>query len=62
MPERIRELGDVLRAQLVGEAAAEEAPAGVRFEEVGPVTLKGVARPVTIFRAVRDEFPTPVPS
>ncbi|HEV3479923.1 MAG TPA: adenylate cyclase regulatory domain-containing protein [Gaiellaceae bacterium] len=47
---------------LVGEAAAEEAPAGVRFEEVEPVPLKGVARPVTIFRAVRDEFAAPVPS
>jgi adenylate cyclase len=39
---------------LVGEAATACAqPAGVRFEEVGPMALKGVARPVTVFRAVR---------
>jgi adenylate cyclase len=39
---------------LVGEAAIACArPAGVRFEEVGPMALKGVARPVTVFRAVR---------
>jgi adenylate cyclase len=42
---------------LVGETAAENAaPEGVRFEAVGPVPLKGVARPVTVYRAVRDEF------
>jgi len=41
---------------LVGESVATNngGPEGVRFEEVGPVPLKGVARPVTIYRAVRD--------
>jgi class 3 adenylate cyclase len=41
---------------LVGEAAATAngRPEGVVFEEVGPVPLKGVARPVTIYRAVRE--------
>ena len=39
---------------LVGEAAtADGNPDGVRFEEVGPVPLKGVARPVLVYRAVR---------
>lgn len=39
---------------LVGEAATASAqPAGVSFEELGPMALKGVARPVTVFRAVR---------
>jgi adenylate cyclase len=39
---------------LVGEAAtADGSPDGVRFEEVGPVPLKGVARPVTVYRALR---------
>jgi adenylate cyclase len=39
---------------LVGEAAtADGNPEGVRFEEVGPVPLKGVARPVTVYQAVR---------
>jgi adenylate cyclase len=39
---------------LVGEAAAANAkPDGVRFEEVGPVPLKGVASPVTVYRATR---------
>jgi adenylate cyclase len=47
---------------LVGEAAAREAPEGVRFEEVGPVPLKGVTRPVTVFRAMRDEFAASAPS
>jgi class 3 adenylate cyclase len=42
---------------LVGEAAAGNGtPQGVRFEAVGPVPLKGVARPVTVYQAVRDEF------
>jgi adenylate cyclase len=42
---------------LVGEAAAGNGtPRGVRFEEVGPVPLKGVARPVTVYQAIRDEF------
>jgi class 3 adenylate cyclase len=26
----------------------------VRFEEIGPVPLKGVTRPVTAYRALRD--------
>ena len=39
---------------LVGEAAtADGNPDGVRFEELGPVPLKGVARPVNVYRAVR---------
>ena len=39
---------------LVGEAvAAEGVGDGVRLEEVGPVPLKGVARPVTVYRALR---------
>jgi adenylate cyclase len=39
----------------VGEAAAAAngRPAGVRYEQVGPVPLKGVARPVTVYRALR---------
>ncbi len=40
---------------LVGEAvAAGGAPAGVRFEKMGPVPLKGVVRPVALYRAVRN--------
>jgi len=40
---------------LVGEAAtADGGHEGVRFEEIGPVPLKGVARPVRIFRALRE--------
>ena len=40
---------------LVGEAVtANLRPEGVRFEDIGPVPLKGVARPVAIFRAVRE--------
>jgi adenylate cyclase len=40
----------------VGEAAAAAngRPRGVRYEQVGPVPLKGVARPVTVYQAVRD--------
>jgi adenylate cyclase len=39
---------------LVGESIArDDPPPGVVFEEVGPVPLKGVERPVSIFRAVR---------
>ncbi|HEV2712590.1 MAG TPA: adenylate/guanylate cyclase domain-containing protein, partial [Gaiellaceae bacterium] len=39
----------------VGEAAAAAngRPAGVRYEQVGPVPLKGIARPVTVYRALR---------
>jgi adenylate cyclase len=40
---------------LVGESVpAQGTSEGVRFEEIGPVSLKGVARPVTVFRAVRN--------
>jgi adenylate cyclase len=40
---------------LVGETAtAGGSPEGVRFEEIGPVPLKGVARPVTVYRALRE--------
>jgi class 3 adenylate cyclase len=39
---------------LVGEAATVDGmPDGVRFEEVGARRLKGVGRPVTVYRAVR---------
>jgi adenylate cyclase len=39
---------------LVGEAAAADGELqGVRFEELGPVPLKGVARPVKLYRAHR---------
>jgi adenylate cyclase len=39
---------------LVGEAiAARRQPEGVRFEDLGPVTLKGVAEPLKVFRALR---------
>jgi adenylate cyclase len=39
---------------LVGEVVARRhTPEGVRFEEVGPVPLKGVARPVEVYRASR---------
>jgi adenylate cyclase len=44
--------GEVLVGQVVAERAA---PEGVRFEEIGPVPLKGVARPVTVYRAVRED-------
>lgn len=40
---------------LVGEAAtANGHPEGVRFEEIGPIPLKGVARPVMVYRALRE--------
>jgi class 3 adenylate cyclase len=40
---------------LVGEGARADAEAeGVRFENVGPVELKGVARPVRVYRALRQ--------
>jgi adenylate cyclase len=39
---------------LVGEAATANAtPEGVRFQQLGPVPLKGLARPVTVYRAVK---------
>jgi adenylate cyclase len=43
---------------LVGEvAAAAGDPERVRFEEVGPTQLKGVTRPVMVYRALRKEGP-----
>jgi adenylate cyclase len=40
---------------LVGEAAtADGNPDGVRFDRIGPVPLKGVTRPVTVYRALRE--------
>jgi class 3 adenylate cyclase len=39
--------GDVL----VGEAALTPGDTGVRYERVGPVTLRGVASQVTVYRA-----------
>jgi len=39
----------------VGEGTTTGAsPEGVRFEEIGPVPLKGIARPVTVYRALRS--------
>jgi adenylate cyclase len=39
---------------LVGEAATRDGtPDGVRFEEIGPVRLKGLERPVKLYEAVR---------
>jgi adenylate cyclase len=43
--------GEVLVSQDVVELAGAE---GLRFEEVGPVELKGVTRPVVLHRALRD--------
>jgi adenylate cyclase len=43
--------GEVLVSQDVVELAMAE---GVRYEEVGPVELKGLARPVVLHRAVRE--------
>jgi adenylate cyclase len=40
---------------LVGEAATANAtPEGVRFQQLGPVPLKGLGRPVTVYRAVKE--------
>jgi class 3 adenylate cyclase len=40
---------------LVGESVVDAcAPEGVRFEEIGPVELKGVRRPERVFRAVKE--------
>jgi adenylate cyclase len=40
---------------LVGQAATANAtPEGVRFQELGPVPLKGLARPVTVYQAVKE--------
>ena len=46
------EPGQVLVSDDVVAAAR---PDGVRFQEVGPVELKGVASPVVLHRAVRDD-------
>jgi adenylate cyclase len=48
---------------LVGEAVlADERPEGVRLEEIGPISLKGIAHPVVTYRAVRDgSAPAPAP-
>jgi adenylate cyclase len=43
--------GQVLASQ---ETASRASGAGVRFESIGPVTLKGVARPVELSQALRD--------
>jgi adenylate cyclase len=42
---------EVLVSQDVVDLAGTE---GLRYEEVGPVELKGVARPVVLHRALRD--------
>jgi adenylate cyclase len=43
---------------LVGEVAvAAGDPEGVRFQEVGPAQLKGVTRPVRVYRALRKGTP-----
>jgi adenylate cyclase len=42
--------GEVLVSEATVESASVE---GVRFDELGPVELKGVARPVQVFRALR---------
>jgi adenylate cyclase len=36
-----------------GETVEVAEPDGVRFEEIGPIELKGVSRPVQLFRAKR---------
>jgi class 3 adenylate cyclase len=43
--------GQVLASQ---ETSGRASGAGVRFESIGPVTLKGVARPVELYQALRD--------
>ena len=43
--------GEVLVSQDVVELGEVE---GLRFEQVGPVELKGVAHPVVLHRALRD--------
>lgn len=42
----------ILSSQAV--AAAGNAPAGVVFDEIGPVMMKGIPDPVRLFRATRD--------
>ena len=42
---------------LISEAATERIahlPAGISFEEVGPVIMKGIPEPVALYRAVRS--------
>jgi adenylate cyclase len=40
---------------LVGESVVQAGtPKGVRFEDIGPVELKGVRRPVRVFRAIKE--------
>ena len=39
------------------EAADHSRDAGVLFEPLGPVSLKGISMPVTLHRAVRDPQP-----
>lgn len=40
---------------LVGKGAAGNGPpGGVRFESLEPMSLKGIARPVTVYRAIRN--------
>jgi adenylate cyclase len=53
-----------LAARIAGRAEANEVlasedvvaavPDGVAFEEIGPVELRGISRPVTIYRAERQ--------
>jgi class 3 adenylate cyclase len=43
------------REVLVGESVVQAGtPKGVRFEDIGPVELKGVRRPVRVFRAIKE--------
>lgn len=64
-PEEPFTSGDALRVQLVDDlersgiaparvATVSGTPDGVRFEEVAPVPLKEVTRPVTVYRALRE--------
>lgn len=43
---------------LASEETVRRAPEGVRFEPVGSVALKGVAQPVDLYQAFRDESAT----
>lgn len=42
--------GEVLASDHVADAVADD---GVRFEQIGPVELKGLSRPVTLYRVTR---------
>lgn len=55
----------IVAARIAGEAAPAEVLVGpearrlseaedVRFEDVGPMALKGIAKPVRVSRAVRE--------